>query len=234
MTKSVAVEQKLGFKAEEVEAIRLTLERKKAYRDLALFTLALDSFLRGSDLILLRLDDIVEGDGQIKLSFPLKQRKTGYRVEPVLTSTTRTALKNWIEFSGKSRGDFLFTHRDRREGKHLSTSGFRRLVKKWAVMIGLDHRKYSGHSLRRTKAIFMYQQGVPIEELSQLLGHNSTAVTLHYLGITQAHLQAQALKYDIFNYRSVEAVKEGWSDEDMERFADLVAQKLALTLAQKV
>ena len=234
MKNNGVVEQKQGFKALEVEAILKGLTRKKAHRDLALFTLALDSLLRGSDLLVLRVSDIMGEGGQIRMTFALRQQKTKRRVEPVLTETTRQALSGWIAFSGKTKSDFLFTHRDRPKGMPLSTSGFRRLVKKWTAMIGLNPASYSGHSLRRTKAIFMYQRGVPIEELSQLLGHSSTAVTLHYLGITQAHLQAQALKYDIFNYRNVEDIKEGWSDEDMERFADLVANKLALRLAQKV
>lgn len=72
------------------------------------------------------------------------------------------------------------------------------MVKGWAAAIGLDPTHYSSHSIRRAKPIFMYRSGCPIADIARLLGHKSTDVTLHYLGITTEHLRLQALRYDVF------------------------------------
>ena len=116
----------------------------------------------------------------------------------VLTELSRNALAVWIAVSGKQPEDYLFTRRKDVHGPPIGSSAFRLAIKKRARDIGLDPTDRSGHSLRRSKAISMYNRGCPIADISKLLGHKDIATTMHYLGITDAHLRAQAEKYDVF------------------------------------
>lgn len=222
--------QKRGVAPKKVQSIIRWLSQKRKHRDLALFTLGIDSMLRGVDLLALRVRDITDRKGRVVVSFAARQQKTKERVHPALTVATRKALTNWIDFSGKEPNDFLFTHTARKTNSPLTTSALRRLVKGWCKAVGLDPEHYSGHSLRRTKAAYLYKSGVEVADIATMLGHTSTASTLRYLGITTERVQAIALSHDIFK-SSVKPLKsstnkKGLSHEDMETLADLVAKKL--------
>ena len=56
--KGKLVGQKLPLKLKEIWAIRVRLQLAENSRDLALFNLAIDSKLRGSDLVKIRVSDI--------------------------------------------------------------------------------------------------------------------------------------------------------------------------------
>ena len=60
--KGKLIGQKLPLKLHEVWAIRIRLELSKRTRDLAMFNLAIDSKLRGCDLVRLKVFDVVHGD----------------------------------------------------------------------------------------------------------------------------------------------------------------------------
>lgn len=194
-----AVGPRTAFTHAEVTLLIERLQKAGAFHDLALLTTGIDTMLRASDLLRLRVRDVTRVDESIREHLVWRQRKTGSNVSPVLTPTSRYWLKHWIEVNGKRQTDFLFTGMKPRDAAPLTASTWRRKVKTWAVMIGLDPAEYSSHSIRRTKAVFMYREGCGIADISKLLGHRSTEVTLHYLGITAEHLRAQALKYDVFD-----------------------------------
>jgi len=182
----------------EVSKVRRHLAREKSSHDLCLFIVAVDTMLRASDLLRLRVGDVCAPNGKVHESFPWKQKKTGQGVHPVLTPTSQSVLKKWIKESGKRAEDYLFTREKPRTSQPISVGFYRTLIKQWVKAIGLHRHDYSAHSLRRSKAIYMYQSGVRIEIISRLLGHTSPASTLHYLGIDQAEAQSHALAHDIF------------------------------------
>lgn len=187
-----------GFRQSELLHLIELLLGAGMERDLALLTTGVDTMLRASDLLQLRVEDVQTRSDVIRQTLLWRQQKTQANVTPVLTPVAQKALAVWIRGSRKKPGDYLFTRHHRPHGPPISASTYRRAVKSWAGLIGLDPTDYSSHSIRRTKPIFMYRAGCPIADISKLLGHKSTDVTLHYLGITTEHLQAQALKYDIF------------------------------------
>ena len=175
------------------------LRQKEVWHDLCLFTVGIDSMLRCSDLLKLRVSDVSDQYGVIVDRFILRQTKTGHGVAPALTKSSREACKRWIEQSGKKvKTDFLFTRSKQIDGSPINDNSYRTLVKQWAATLRLDPTNYSTHSLRRSKPHFMFRAGVKIEYISQLLGHKDTSTTYRYLGITQEEAQAYALKRDIF------------------------------------
>ena len=90
-----------------VWAIRAKLDLEKRTRDLAMFNLAIDSKLRGCDLVALRVDDVAP-NGYAKSRANIRQRKTGRPVRFQLTEPTREALDNYLRGTNRKAGEYLF------------------------------------------------------------------------------------------------------------------------------
>lgn len=94
--KGKLIGQKLPLKPKDIWAIRIHLQNRHADRDLAMFNLAIDSKLRGCDLVNLHVRDVTHGN-QILSRTMVVQRKTQRPVQFELTEPTRTAIAAWIE-----------------------------------------------------------------------------------------------------------------------------------------
>ncbi len=97
---------------EQVATIRTLLSQDGNLRNVAMFALAIDSSLRGVDLVALNVSDVIQGN-EIKDRVTIDQRKTGERVSFRLRDTTRAALKDLIDAENKAYGDPLFTSQKR-------------------------------------------------------------------------------------------------------------------------
>jgi integrase len=137
------------LKPRDVWAIRFFLDEHRRVRDRALFDLAIDSKLRGCDIVKIRIGDIVSG-GCIRNRATVIQQKTGRPVQFELMATARASLTAWLERRGGSADDYAFPSRVDYLG-HLSTRQFARLVDEWVTANSLDSREFGTHSLRRTK-----------------------------------------------------------------------------------
>ena len=150
-------------------------------RDLAMFNLAVDSKLRGSDLVGLRIDDVFAG-GRVRDRATVIQKKTGRPVQFEITEQTRVAVGEWLAAVDAREGRYLFPSRLR--GKpHLSTRQYARIVHRWADRAGLDSSAYGTHSLRRTKPAQIYKKTGNLRAVQLLLGHTKLESTVRYLGI---------------------------------------------------
>ncbi|KPK10526.1 MAG: integrase [Acidithiobacillales bacterium SG8_45] len=179
--KGKLVGQKPPLKLQQIWAIRIRLEMRKRVRDLALFNLAIDSKLRGCDLVALRVQDIVKG-GEVAQRAVVVQQKTNRPVRFEITSQTQDALRAWIEKAGLRPGDPLFPSRQNK-ATHLSTRQYARIVRIWVEGIGLNGEAYGTHSLRRTKASLIYRRTKNLRAVQLLLGHTKLESTVRYLGI---------------------------------------------------
>ncbi|WP_246821003.1 tyrosine-type recombinase/integrase [Bradyrhizobium iriomotense] len=118
-------------------------------RDLALFNVAIDSKLRGCDVVALKVDDLAPG-GYSADRATVRQKKTGRPVKFELTESSRQAIDDYLRVTGKRSGEYLFT--GRRLSGHMTTRQYARLLSRWLADIGLDPHLFGTHSLRRTKA----------------------------------------------------------------------------------
>src|SRR5271167_382190 len=118
--------QKRPLKPKEVWAIRVRLQLERRRRDLALFNLAIDSKLRGCDLVRLRVDDVCVG-GQVRDRATVIQQKTGRPVQFEITEQTRAAIQAWLPEVHGRKGRYLFPSRFRAQS-HLSTRQYARIV----------------------------------------------------------------------------------------------------------
>jgi integrase len=157
------------------------LQHEGRIRDLAMFNVAIDSKLRGCDLVRLRVRDVHLGDS-IRLRTAILQQKTGRPVPFELTEPTREALASWLGQRGSRSNDWLFPSRSRL-GDHLTTRQYGRLLDDWIALIGLDPARYGTHSLRRTKVALLYKRTGNLRACQLLLGHTKLESTVRYLGI---------------------------------------------------
>ncbi|WP_188861506.1 tyrosine-type recombinase/integrase [Marinobacterium nitratireducens] len=179
--KGKLVGQKRPLQLHEIWAIRIRLQLAGNLRELALFNLAIDSKLRGCDLVRLRVVDIAHGS-VIQTRAKVLQQKTGSPVQFELTTQTRDAVSAWLAQSNAELNDFVFRSRKHRS-QHISTRQYARIVKKWITSIGLDGSAYGTHSLRRTKAALIYKRTRNLRAIQLLLGHTKIESTVRYLGI---------------------------------------------------
>jgi integrase len=146
-----------------------------------LFNLAIDSKLRGCDLVALKVTDVVSG-GTVAARAIVMQRKTGRPVQFEITEHTREAISAWIRTAGLRTDQHLFPSR-LATSRHLSTRQYARIVHRWVASIGLDPRAYGTHSMRRTKATLIYRRTRNLRAVQLLLGHTKLESTVRYLGI---------------------------------------------------
>jgi integrase len=173
--------QKRPLKPKEVWAIRVRLQLERRKRDLALFNLAIDSKLRGCDLVRLRVNDVC-ACGRVPDRATVIQQKTGRPVQFEITEQTRTAIDDWLALSTLGEGPFLFPSRFR-DRPHISTRQYARIVHRWIERAGLDSSAYGTHSMRRTKVAQIYKRTGNLRAVQLLLGHSKLESTVRYLGI---------------------------------------------------
>ncbi|MDZ4055703.1 MAG: tyrosine-type recombinase/integrase [Polynucleobacter sp.] len=179
--KGKIVGQKPPLRLNEIYAIRIRLQLAHRTRDLALFNLAIDSKLRACDLVRLRAQDVTQA-GQVQRRAVVMQRKTRRSVQFELSLQTRNSTLDWIRSSSPSASSFLFPSR-MKQGGHLSTRQYARIVHGWIRDIGLDSSAYGSHSLRRTKAALIYRRTHNLRAVQLLLGHTKIESTVRYLGV---------------------------------------------------
>ena len=169
------------LKPKHIWAIRTRMQHDGLVRDLAMFNTAIDSKLRGCDLVKLRVSDIYLGDG-VRLRTTVIQQKTGRPVPFELTDPTRDALTAWLKKRGQRSTDWLFPSRSH-AGEHITTRQYSRLVDDRVALAGLDPAAYGTHSLRRTKVALVYKRTGNLRACQLLLGHTKLESTVRYLGI---------------------------------------------------
>lgn len=173
--------QKAPLKLKEIWGIRIRLQLACRTRDLALFNLAIDSKLRGCDLVSLRVGDIAQGSCVLTRAIVM-QRKTLRPVQFEITDQTRSSVTDWIRQARLSSTHYLFLSRIARS-PHLSTRQYARIVKSWVASIGLNVAAYGTHTMRRSKATLIYRSTKNLRAVQLLLGHSKLESTVRYLSI---------------------------------------------------
>ena len=139
------------LRPKRVWSIRTKLQIEGRICNLAMFNLAIDSKLRGCDVVAIRVEDVAAG-GYTADRATVRQKKTGRPVRFELSEQTRQAVDDYIKATGKRPGEFLFTgHRG--HTRCMTTRQYARLVSEWIGSVGLDPRLFSSCSvIPRSKA----------------------------------------------------------------------------------
>lgn len=166
---------KRALKPQQIWAIRFWLDRERRLRDRAMFDLAIDSKLRGCDVVKVKIGDLVSG-GRVRSRAIVVQQKTGRPVQFELLEPSRGSIFPWLECRGGALDEFVFPSQIDHAG-HISTRQYARLVDEWVTGIGLRSEDYGNHSLRRTNALIVYRQTANLRAVQILLGHTKKALS---------------------------------------------------------
>jgi integrase len=116
---------KRALKPQQVWAIRFWLDHERRLRDRAMFDLAIDSKLRGCDIVKVKIDDLIAG-GQVRPRAFVVQQKTGRPVQFELLDPARGSILAWLARRGGTLDDFVFPSR-LDHASHISTRRYARL-----------------------------------------------------------------------------------------------------------
>jgi integrase len=183
------------LRPKHVWSIRTKLQIEGRTRDLAMFNVAIDSKLRGSDVVALKVEDVAPNGYAVDRA-TVRQKKTGQPVRFELTEQTRQAIDEYVRTAARKPGDFLFPSRRNRD-RSISTRQYARLVSNWIKSVGLDASRFGTHSLRRTKASLIYRRTGNLRAVQLLLGHRKIESTVRYLGIEVDDALAIAEQVDV-------------------------------------
>lgn len=161
---------------------KIKQELSDSPRDLALFTLGINTAFRASDLLDLQRDDLIElPDGGMEVF--TRERKTGKLRRVTINAPTAAVLRRHLD---TSTGTYVF------EGQRgqLTVSYFGRLIKKWCSAVGLEGQ-FATHTLRKTFSRVNYEHfGVKLATLMFALNHDSERTTMRYLGLVEEDVAA--------------------------------------------
>jgi site-specific recombinase XerC len=180
-TKRRIIGQKRPLLPKHVWSIRVRLELADNKRDLALFNMAVDSKLRGCDLVCLMVRDVFAAS-RAEERASVTQSKTGKPVRFEIIDTTRQSLERWVADPEMIGLEYLWPSR-LHHSAHLSTRQYARILRHWVISIGLEPSAYGTHSMRRTKVAQIYKKTGNPRAVQLLLGHTKMDSTVRYLGV---------------------------------------------------
>ncbi len=179
----LSVGKKQPFTLAQAQELFSHLDRDRRIREMAMFTLAVDSMLRASDLLSLKVSMVQDSKGKMRKRIHVKQQKTKRRVVCALGPKARQATLIWINQEDLRPGDFLFSGNN--PGRHLCRRQFQDIVKSWVRRLDLPEENYGTHSLRRTKAVMVFSQTLDPAKVQLLLGQSTLAAAQEYLGVSE-------------------------------------------------
>ncbi|MFW6016545.1 MAG: tyrosine-type recombinase/integrase [bacterium] len=148
---------------------------KLGFRDYLLFVMGINTGLRISDLLRLKVIDVKD-----KTHIVIKEKKTGKIKKALINSKLKSDIDRYIinipdlEYLSKSQ---------KCDNKAISRVQAYRILNKAAVIVGLD--SIGTHSLRKSFGYWHYQRNKDVALLQELFNHSAPSVTLKYIGINQ-------------------------------------------------
>ena len=175
-----------------VRKIKGNLHKHKNPRDLLMFVLGINTGLRISDILPLKLKDVQDKKGDPKDYIYLTEKKTHRQRKIVLNSEVKKALQIFFNKSDIYDLDsYLFTSEKNNKNKPLSKVRAWQLINDWCREVGILER-IGTHTLRKTLGYQMRKSGIAIEVIQKMLGHSSVKTTTRYIGIDQEELEQVA------------------------------------------
>lgn len=152
-------------------------------RDYCLFTLGINSALRVSDLLKLKIKDVVDTKNYPKDHIQIREKKTSKSKNFPLSDTAKSAISEYLagrKFSSPEEPLFA----SRKGNAALQRDQAYKIINRAARAIGIQD-KIGSHTMRKTFAYQAYQVGVDLTLIQKLLNYSASGVTLAYIGITQ-------------------------------------------------
>jgi len=172
-----------------VEPVRDKVKIKQMYQYLngkdskygLLFKFGLNTGLRISDILPLKVGSILNSSGDFRDYLVLKEMKTGKEKKIKLNTTLRKNVKEYIKRQGLSSENYLFPSN---KGGYIGRVQAYRVLKEAANIIGVEN--FGTHSLRKTWGYWTYKiSRYNIGLIMDTFNHSSQNITLRYIGVSQ-------------------------------------------------
>lgn len=171
--------------SEKVDAIK-DFFKEENERNYLLFLMGINTGLRISDILKLRVGDVKEKH------ITIREQKTGKQKWIMITPTLRRALKSYIP--GRSDHEYLFKSRQG-GNKPIGRSMAYKILRKAAAEFKL--KDIGTHTMRKTFGYHFYQQTKDVAILQEIFNHSSPEITLRYIGVNQDGLDHAMSKFKI-------------------------------------
>lgn len=162
--------------------------RGRNIRDYVLFTVGINSGLRISDLLALRVED-VKGKDRVSI----REGKTSKTKDFPLSDSCKKVIAEYILERGLVTGP-LFP--SRKGGTPLKRVQAWTILNEAARVVGIDER-IGTHTLRKTFAYHAFKRGHDVTIIQKLLNHAAPSVTLAYIGIQRDELDSVYLNLNL-------------------------------------
>ncbi|MBA7495747.1 Tyrosine recombinase XerC [subsurface metagenome] len=173
-----------------IRAIKGIISKNKTAntsRNLLLWIIGTNTGLRISDILALKLKDVLDNRGEVRGSLEITEKKTKRPRDIDIRPPVRSALERFFRDTGSyDPNEYLF--KDRRKGKEDINKPITRvrawqMINEWGRKAGVNY-KIGCHSLRKIFGSYAFKAGIPLIYISEELGHRNVEVTKRYLGIT--------------------------------------------------
>lgn len=169
----------------QIDKIKAVL-RKNSLRDYLLFVMGINTGLRVSDLLRLKIGDVIDGAGKVMESIQIREKKTGKVKTFYINEAVSKAIGEYMKNNDRAPNSFLFRSRKGNNQPITRVQAYRILNEACSTV------KVNGaigmHTLRKTFGYWAYQQGIDITLLMKIFNHSSPSITLRYIGITQEEI----------------------------------------------
>lgn len=156
--------------------------RGKNYRDFVMAKVQLNTARRISDIVKLKVSDVMDTSGRIKKHMDIVEKKTGKTARIVLNQAIYDTLKEFIETEHLTYNSYLFQSR-KGDNKPITTTQAHRIFQDVGTALKIEN--FGSHSLRKTWGYFCYKETKNIALIMEVFNHSSEKITLRYIGITQ-------------------------------------------------
>lgn len=179
---------------DKIDAIKKIL-RSSSLRNELLFVLGINTGLRISDILALKIADVLTKQGVVD-RLELREKKTQKKRTIALSKKTIRLIERYIDKEGSAICFDEPLFRSQKGGKAISRQHAYTILNDAARSVGVTER-IGTHSLRKTFGYFAYKQGIDLAMIQKLLNHSSQTETLRYIGITQEQMDEVVLKLDL-------------------------------------
>jgi len=146
-----------------------------------LFRFGVNTGLRISDILPLKVSDIFNSNWQFKAHLVLKEKKTGKEKKILLNNVLRKSIQDYVKEEGLSMNSYLFYSQ---KGTHIGRIQAYRILKEAADALGIEN--FGTHSLRKTWGYWTYKASrYNIGLIMDTFNHSSVGITLRYIGVSQ-------------------------------------------------
>ncbi len=146
-----------------------------------IFKFGLNTGLRISDILPLKVDDIFYDNGKYHEYLVLNEKKTKKEKKIKINNALRKAIEPYIKEYGLSKNDYLFPSN---KGGYIGRIQAYRVLKEAAELIGIEN--FGTHSLRKTWGYWTYKiSKFNIGLIMETFNHSSPSITLRYIGVNQ-------------------------------------------------